>query len=291
MRPDTTSTWVAAGGTIAAVLVALFGPGIRAWWSRPRLSLRPNEENLGGGELIFAGEESDPSTQVVSLVLANHGRRQAEEVEAVLSVSQTFGPIPPDDGGEDEEIIPAFDVRVVGRGALKFELSDPDRRTITVPAGAARTLHFVLLGRAHQVLAVIKDRGDLVPLGGPDVPDLVGTFVLWPVAHSDRTTWILDDTPLDVALTVTARNSKASTWTARFKAWAWAGMTDEPSDLAGIKFEWLERPRRTRRSPTPPSPARTWIASHTPWALIAAARFERDMKALRREAEEQEPPA
>jgi len=288
MRPDTTPTWVAAAGTIAAVLVALFGPGVRAWWSRPRLSLRPNDENLGGEELIFAGDESDARAHVISLVLANHGRRQADQVEAVLTVSQTFGPIPPDDDGTEE--IPAFDLPTVGRGALRFELSDPDRPTITVPPGAERTLHFVLLGRADEVLAALKDRGDPVPGTGPDVPDLVGTFVLWPVAHADRTTWILDDTPLDVSFTITARNARARTWTARVKAWAWSGMKDEPSDLSGIKLEWLQRPRRTRRSPTPPSPARTWVANHTPWALIAAARFEREMKALRREGEEHEPP-
>jgi hypothetical protein len=272
-----TATWVGAAATVAAVVVALFGPGVRSWWSRPRLGLSVDEDNIGGEEFFFSGGDEDSQrVQPVSLLVTNRGRREATDVEAVLTVRDTIGPIAPE--ADDETEIPAFEIRVVGRGALRFELSRNDRPTITVPAGSARTLHFVLLGRADAVRQVISERGDALPGEGDAVPIPVGTFALLPVDHPDRMTWILDDQPLGVTVTLTSTTARARTWTARIKAWHWHGIVDEPGDFSGIKFEWLERPRRMRGSELPPSRLRVWIIGHTPWALIRAVRYRREFE-------------
>jgi hypothetical protein len=272
-----TATWVGAAATVAAVVVALFGPGVRSWWNRPRLGLEVDDDNIGGEDFFFSGDDEDGQrVQPVSLVVTNRGRREATGVEAVLTVRDTIGPIAPE--ADDEAEIPAFEIRVVGRGALRFELSQKDRPTITVPAGSARTLHFVLLGRADAVRKAIIDRGDTLPVEGGEVPTTVGTFALLPVDHPDRTTWILDGQPLGVTVTLTSTTARARAWTARIKAWYWDGIVDEPGGGSGIKFEWLERPRRMRGSELPPGPVRAWISSHTPWALIGARRYRREFE-------------
>src|SRR4051794_16676554 len=279
-----TPIWISAAATTFASMVALFGPTIRSRWARPRITLHsPSDPFLRHDELILVAE-SEPEEvseqtrmQFATLEVTNHGRSQLEDLEAVLTAHQHIGPAPSQPGDEDqEETIPAFDVPVLSRGLLQFELADARHPRVTIPSGATRVLRLVFLAIDEIARDELGRRGEDLPGRGASV---VGGFALWPLAGADRMTWLLDNDTTAIEITLSARNAKASTWRGAIRVWYWSGIKDEDYDLSGIKLEWADGLRRVRHT-RPPTPRRAWIISHTPWALWRQRQFEREMRRI-----------
>jgi hypothetical protein len=260
--------WLAAIGTIAASVIALFGPALRSWWSNPRLNLTREEEDItAGDELVFVGDERS-EVHVVPLVVSNYGRTQADDVEAILTAEQRFGP-DETDGGEP---IPDFLVPNVSRAALRFELADPTHTRITVPRGFSRRLQFVLLGSADRVSDRLKDWGEAPP---PDGHASHGAFCAWPAEGLERALWLSDDEPVHVTITITARNAKARTWTGGVRVRSWTA-ADEPG-LSGVELQWIEPLRRRRRGQVR-GPLRRRATALSPRRLWSNYRLKRELK-------------
>jgi hypothetical protein len=221
------------------------------------------------------------SVQFALLEVTNHGRSQADEVEAVLSSFQSIGPIPPESEDEGSEEIPSFDFPAVSRGVLQFELADASTPRVTIPPGATRALRFVFLAPDALARQELEERGESLPTQAAKIS---GGFAIWPLGGSNRITWIADDDPTIVEIGITARNSPARMWRGKIRVLHWEGMTDEPSDLSGIKLEWESPLRRIRRS-TPPTPRREWLRRRTPWAVWRDRQLQRELEEARREAE------
>ena len=252
-RGDTSAAWLSAIGTLAAVVVALFGPVVRGWLARPRLELVSDLGDLSAlGDLIFVDGE-DTSTQVRPLFLINRGRSHADEVEAILTVEETVGPIEQDEG---EPAIPAFSLASVPRGVMRFELADSAAAHVTVPQGAVRRLEFVFMGSSQSVRNELATRGETLPTGGHEVS---GAFCVWPVEHTSRSLWASDDDILNVIVTITARNAKTRSWTAKIRVYRWT----LGAELGGVTLAW-ETPLHRHRAPGYPGPLRRRLALMTP---------------------------
>lgn len=113
--------WIGSLCRCTAVLVALFGAPLRRWWLRPRLSLQPDPEALYGDELTSTDDEY-PKVQLVTLIVTNHGRGQADNMEAILTATPRVGPV-----DSDASPIPEFELPAVSRGAVRFELAPKGR--------------------------------------------------------------------------------------------------------------------------------------------------------------------
>lgn len=274
-----TPIWISAAAASAASIVALFGPGVRRWWARPRMTLhQPVDTLLPTDELILAcgDEEASQRMQFATLEVTNHGRSQLNDVEAVLTAQQRFGPIPPAQGESGDEV-PAFAVSVVSRGLLQFELADPDRPRVTIPPGATRVLRLAYLATDERARRELERRQEEIPR---NTVRISGGFALWPLAGADRMPWLVDNDETAVEIALSASNARPSTWRASIRAWYWSGMRDEDVDLSGIKLDWERDLHRVRHRP-PPTRRRAWIARHTPWALWREQRFRREMRQIR----------
>ena len=168
-----TPIWVSAAATPFASRVALFGPTIRSRWARPRITLHlPSDPFLRHDELILVAEsepeESEQTRmQFATLEVTNHGRSQLEDLEAVLTAHQHIGPAQPQPGDEDqEEAIPAFDVPVLSRGLLQFELADARQPRVTIPSGATRVLRLVFLAIDEMARDELGRRREELPVAG-----------------------------------------------------------------------------------------------------------------------------
>jgi hypothetical protein len=267
-----TAEWLVALGTCAAVLVALFGPVVRHWWRRPRLSVQRDLGTLLGDELIFAGGDDRSQVLVVTVMVTNHGRSQADEAEAILTALQRFGPLPSENASEE---VPEIEVPAVTRGALQFELGRPGDARINIPPKSSRTLQVVMLGTDKRIREELADRNEQTPAAEHAVN---GLFCVLPATYADRFTALPQDEPIGVEIQIQARNARPTNWAARLKAWEWESQ-DEDS-LAGVSLEWLE-PLTKVRARTPPTPRRAWIKDHTPWALWRARQVDRELARIR----------
>jgi hypothetical protein len=269
-----TAQWLAAVGTCAAVLVALFGPAVRHWWRRPRLSVQRDHGSLLGDELIFANGVDRSQVLVVTVVVTNHGRGQADEVEAILTARQRFGPLPPEDSVEE---VPEFELPVVSRGALRFELGHVDDARINVPPHSSRTLQLAMLGTDERIREELADRNEQAPAAEHPVNDL---FCVLPANYADRFTALPQDEPIGIEIQIQARNARPTNWAARVKAWRWE--SQDENSLVGVSLDWIE-PLKKVRPRLLPTPRRTWINAHTPWALWRAQRVQRELAGIRAE--------
>jgi len=263
------ATWVGAIGTCAAVVVALFGSPLQRWWRRPKLVLQHDDDALESDEAIFvSGEPRRP--HVVTLLVINRGRTQADDVEAVVSVHQRFGPETTEAGP-----IPEFEVPSVSRGALRFELASAGQTHVPVPPRSVRTLQFVRLGTADHIHAAIASNGD--DPSAAEHPSH-GMLCVHPAPDADRAVFLPEDDVVRVTIELQARNARASRWEAHVKVWQWdAREAEDGEGLAGVQLEWV-RPFRPTRSRLPQSARQVWVRSHTPLALWREHRFQRLMR-------------
>lgn len=278
---DSTAEWLGATATCAAVLVALFGPSLNRWWRRPDLSLQQNTDALTGEELIFADDSERSRVRVVTVLVTNHGRTQADQVEAILTAHERVGPIL--EGGPVE--IPAFDVPIVSRGALQFELGKPDDPRIDLPPKSSRALQFVMLGKDATLREELTKRDEAQPAHGHRV---AGLFCVLPAPYADRDTAIADDLEAGVGVEIQlqARNAKPTTWKTRIKVYSWDLETDVPR--AGVSLAWLE-PLRRSRPRTPPTRRRKWLAEHALRRLWNDWRTKRQLQEVMAESFERPP--
>jgi hypothetical protein len=209
----------------------------------------------------------------VTLVVTNHGRSQAAEVEAILTARQTFGPVSADDQVPE---VPEFELPVVSRGALQFELGRPKDSRIDLPPRSSRSLQVVMLGTDEKIREELKMRGEELPAVGHEA---YGLFCVLPAPHADRYTVLPDDEPIGVEVQLQARNARPSNWKGQVKVWAWE-MEVEGTALAGVTLDWLE-PLKRARPHTLPTPRRAWLFAHSPRSLWRKRQFEREMKRLR----------
>ncbi len=212
-RADTSAAWLSAIGTLAAVVVALFGSVVRGWLARPRLELVSDLGDLSALDDVIFVDGDDTSTQVRPLFLINRGRSQADEVEAILTVERTKEPIEQDNG---EPAFPAFSLASVPRGVMRFELADSAAAHLTVPRGAVRGLQFMFMGSSQSVRNELAARGETLPIDGHEVS---GAFCVWPVEHTSRSLWASENDIMNVIVTITARNAKSRSWTARIRVY------------------------------------------------------------------------
>lgn len=213
-----TASWVAAVATTAAVVVALFGPTLRAWLSRPVLKLSASDEDH------FYDAGGDPALDVAPLSLENRrGRQVAREVQVTLSVGAPFS------GEEGEELsIPLSEQR-----NLRFELDAPDTTSgSTVPPGSCRRVQFVVMGPKLLIVAWLRDRGEDQPTQEAEVH---GAFCAQPSAAVESALWLTDDSPLDICLVVSGANFDALTYVGQIVL--------KHVDMTGtLDVEQIERP-------------------------------------------------
>jgi hypothetical protein len=274
---STSVQWVGALATCTAVAVALFGPALRNWWRRPRLTLQHEPGTLMGDELIFAEESDRSNILVVTLVVTNHGRGQADGVEAILDARQRFGPIPADD--EDAEI-PMMELPVVLRGALRFELSRPGVSQIDIPPRSSRTLQFAMLGSDRRIREELE-KGD-ESASSAEHP-VNGLFTVLPAEYSDRYIAMPRDAEIGVEVQLQARNARPTAWRARVKAWEWSMNESDDGPLAGVSLEWLQTLRRVR-SGTLPTPRRARLQRNLPWERFRHWRFQQELTRIQEDA-------
>jgi hypothetical protein len=269
--------WVGGISTSAAVLVALFGPAIRNFWRRPRLSLQPDEGTMMGDELIFAEGEDRSPVLVVTSVVTNHGRSQADDVEAILTANQAFGPVKGDESGNDEDL-PLIDLPVVSRGALQFELGHLEDACLNIPPRASRTLQIAMLGNSARIRKELADRDELQP--APSHPPNA-MFCVLPALHADRSIGIPSNESVEVEIQLQARNAKPSVWITRIEVSPWE-MDVEGLALSGISLSGLSDLKRRRHRPIP-TPRRRWLRDHTPWAIWRSHQVRRELARIQKE--------
>jgi hypothetical protein len=230
-----------------------------------------------GDELIFA-EEGDRANV---LVVTNHGRGQADGVEAILDARQRFGPVTADEEGTE---IPMMELPVVLRGALRFELSRPGSPQIDIPPRSSRTLQFAMLGSDRRIREELEKGDESAPSAGHPVN---GLFTVLPAEYSDRYIAMPSDAEIGLEVQLQARNARPTAWRAGVKAWEWSMSDVDDGPLAGVSLEWLETLRRVRLG-TLPTPLRARLKRNLPWERFRHWRFQQELERIQGEATDNE---
>lgn len=236
---DVASVIVASVGvvaTLAAVLVALFGPRYHARRSRPMLSLVAHPPGMG------LAVEFDDSAEAMQLLLRNRpGQDTARDVEIFASVSAER------EDGASTEIVVEYE-------PLVFENplgSNGSRTSGTVPAGFSRPVWFALVGQRQAVA-----RAFTVDAAPEQAHDVGAAVTIDPYVRSWMP-WLEPQVNYDVKLVVTGSNFDAVTLGGRLRG----EFGQEPVDDSGatvkvIVFEWTEEPRQI----DDPRPGTPWLA-------------------------------
>lgn len=230
-----------------------------------------------GDELIFAEGEDRSKVLVITSVVTNHGRSQADDVEAILTANQPFGPVKGDDSENDEEL-PLIDLPVVSRGALQFELGHLEDARLNIPPRASRTLQIAMLGNSARIRKELADRDESQPAQSHP-PNAM--FCVLPALHADRSVAIPSNESVEVEIQLQARNAKPSAWTTHVEVSPWE-MDVEGLALSGISLNGLSDLKRRRHRPIL-TPRRRWLRDHTPWAIWRNRQVGRELARIQQE--------
>jgi hypothetical protein len=250
-EPDHGRDWVdvwtlvfaglAAFGTVGAVLVALFGPGIRARRTRPLLSIR------AAGSQSLDGSPRDDFV-VVGLEISNaEGRRQANDVEILATVVAPLTSMFGEGAG----------MTVVEQEQLVYTNYPMKAVTASVPPGLRRSVAFCLAGTKEDFDRRFRPRsGNLLQGRKPDTTHVVMIAASSQLASGAYPT-IAPGAYIDtyyVLFEVVARDVDTSRFVGRCRIGT--------NDGDALFFSWLDSPTPADKSIKDPTSFEYWLGQH-----------------------------
>lgn len=185
---------LSAAGTLAAVVVALFGERLRARRTRPVLTLSGSEERI----YEFQPGSQDDADGGLWIEIANaDGRETARDVEIYVSTM---------------DVSANLNLGGVLDGT-------PGAPALQLPGGIRRRIPLCNLGSPHALLrrrapSDVFDR-DAERTLGPLLEQTHALLSLWPASRGNLF-WVSDGFPMAVELTVTASNAPTARYAGTF---------------------------------------------------------------------------
>jgi hypothetical protein len=215
------STAVAAVGTLAAVLVALYLNVWREHRARPKLLLEEYEDTWFGVGFNPGSRTKDDVWGIPLLVRNSAGRKTAHNVQVLATFSVRLG----EDGAwtdfvTDQPLVWKF-------GALPS--SGGGTAGVDIPAGVCRKVFVAFIGEANQLFETLWPRkpmpGGFANEAGEQIeydesgrpvaksPPVAGVLATYPFTQDDAF-WFWRDEEYRLRLTLTSHDSDAATYEA-----------------------------------------------------------------------------
>ena len=249
---------LAAFGTVGAVLVAMFGPGLRARQRIPKVTLKVD------ARMSQYGTEGARPEEALGLRLHNERKRDtAREVEVFISMLGDHGP---QVGSDGSAIFPTtgdsgwkFGRELIAR-QRNLNFNSPleghiGSRTATIPAGFNREVYFAIVGSRLAIARTFH--GEMPVMSVLEAEEAVAALCLYP-ARTDLVAYLSvppgsaaaaeyataehgDTATYEVTLTVTGANFDAQTYQGSLYA-----VVDQGDDKAGrgpsVELGWASEP-------------------------------------------------
>jgi hypothetical protein len=225
---QTVATVLAAAGTIAAVLVALY---LNVWQERqraPALSLALPPDWPRGWD--FSTTQRRAVRPLVLEIENAKGRRTARNVEVLLTT---------DHGGE-------AGTHEVHQGQLVWDIPGNPAQ-VDIPPGVARSITVAFVGGIAGILDHIEGVGTRESEADEEkkkhLEGQPGMFAVLPTARDGAKYVFADDTEHEITLLLTATDADAIEYQGRLIANFTEDEDEDYPDRFSIRVEWLEAPR------------------------------------------------